>query len=55
MPEPETLIKRHVMRHDCLPNFLGDGDKSGGKVTREEKTFSVLDLLMQPRQDENLF
>ncbi len=28
-------------RHDCLPNLLGNGYKSGGKVANEEKKFYI--------------
>ncbi len=33
---PETFIKRQVTRCDCQPSFLGNRDKSGKMVDRQE-------------------
>ncbi len=42
----ETLIKRQATQHDCLPCWLGDGDKWSEIVSCEEKSV-VLGRLVQ--------
>jgi hypothetical protein len=46
--------KRQATQHGCLPSLLGDGDKIIEIVHGEEKKYSLLGRLEQPRQNKNL-
>ncbi len=50
----ETIIDRQATRHDCLPCWLGDGDKWSEIVSCEEKSFVLGRLVQQPRRDKHL-
>jgi hypothetical protein len=51
---PEThIIKRQATRHDCLPIWLGDGEKRIAIVYGKEKNV-LLGRQEQPRKDKNL-
>ncbi len=50
MHRPETHTKRQATQHDCLPSFLGGGDKGIERVYGD----FVLGRQEQPRQNKNL-
>jgi hypothetical protein len=47
------IIKRQATRHDCLPIWLGDGEKRIAIVYGKEKNV-LLGRQEQPRKDKNL-